>query len=60
MSEHGANHEVQFEKSDVDASALLRYGLVIVVITAVVVVLLWRLYFVFVGQEAARQPPPRS
>jgi hypothetical protein len=23
-----------------------------------VVVLLWRLYFVFVGQEAARQPPP--
>lgn len=58
MSEHGANHEVQFEKSDVDASALLKYGLAIVVITAVVVVLLWRLYFVFVGQEAARQPPP--
>lgn len=58
MSEHGPNHDVQFEKSDVDASALLKYGLAIVVITAVVVVLLWRLYFVFVGQEAARQPPP--
>jgi hypothetical protein len=58
MSEHGANHDVQFEKSDVDASALLKYGFWLVVTTAVVVVLLWRLYFVFVRQEAARQPPP--
>jgi hypothetical protein len=58
MSEHGSNHDVQFEKSDVDASALLKYGFVLVVTTAVVIVLLWRLYFVFVRQEAARQPPP--
>jgi hypothetical protein len=58
MSEHDTNRDVQFEKSDVDASALLRYGLWIVGITAVVVVLMWRLYFVFVSREAARQPPP--
>ena len=58
MNEHDANRDVQFEKSDVNASALLKYGFVLVVTTAVVVVLLWRLYFVFVRQEAARQPPP--
>jgi hypothetical protein len=58
MSGHEDNSDVQFEHSDVDASALLKYGFWLVVTTAVVVVILWRLYFVFVAQEAARQPPP--
>src|SRR5262249_30090550 len=38
--------------------ALLRFGFWLVVATVAVVVLLWRLYFVFVAEEAARQPPP--
>jgi hypothetical protein len=58
MSGHEENREVQFEHSDVDASSLLKYGFWLVVTTAVVVVILWRLYFVFVAQEAARQAPP--
>jgi hypothetical protein len=58
MSAPGENPEVGFEHSDVDASALLKYGFWLVVTTVVVVVLLWRLYFVFVAQEAARQPAP--
>jgi hypothetical protein len=59
LSERAPNNEdVRFEHSDVDASSLLKYGFVLVVATALVVVLLWRLYFVFVAQEASRQPPP--
>ncbi len=50
--------EVDFERSDVNAAALLRFGFWLVVATVAVVLLLWRLYFVFVAEEAARQPPP--
>jgi hypothetical protein len=50
--------EVDFERSDVDAGALLRFGFWLVGATVAVVLLLWRLYFVFVAEEAARQPPP--
>jgi hypothetical protein len=59
MSGHEpTNPEVRFESSDVDATSLLKYGFGLLVTTAVVVVLLWRLYFVFVAREAARQAPP--
>jgi hypothetical protein len=50
--------EVDFERTDVDATALLKFAFGIVVATGAVVLLLWRLYFVFVAQEAARQPAP--
>jgi hypothetical protein len=50
--------EVDFERTDVDATALLKFAFGIVVATVAVVLLLWRLYFVFVAQEAARQPAP--
>jgi len=60
MAEHPAptNPEVQFEKGDVDATALLKFLGWTVAATLAIVFLLWRLYFVFVAQEAARQPPP--
>ena len=60
MSEHPAptNPEVQFEKGDVDATSLLKFLFWTVVATVAIVFLLWRLYFVFVAREAARQPPP--
>ena len=54
----GENPEVRFERTDVDAASLLKFGFALVVATTAVVLLLWRLYFVFVAQEAARQPPP--
>jgi hypothetical protein len=50
--------EVDFERTDVDATALLKFAFWLVVATVAVVLLLWRLYFVFVAQEAARQPAP--
>ncbi|HXB57198.1 MAG TPA: hypothetical protein VN461_20710 [Vicinamibacteria bacterium] len=50
--------EVDFERTDVDATALLKFAFGIVAATGAVVLLLWRLYFVFVAQEAARQPAP--
>jgi hypothetical protein len=50
--------EVDFERTDVDATALLRFAFGLVVATVAVVILLWRLFFVFVAQEAARQPAP--
>jgi hypothetical protein len=53
-----SNPEVRFEKTDVDAGGLLKAGFVIVAVTIAVVVFLHFLYFVFVRQEAARQPPP--
>ena len=52
------NPEVQFEKGDVDATSLLKFLGWTVAGTVAIVFLLWRLYFVFVAQEAARQPPP--
>jgi len=60
MSEHPvpSNPEVRFEKTDVDAGGLLKAGFVIVAVTVAVVLFLYWLYFVFVRQEAARQPPP--
>jgi hypothetical protein len=60
MSEHsaGSNPDVKFEKTDVDAGGLLKAGFVILAVTVAVVVFLHFLYFVFVRQEAARQPPP--
>ena len=54
----GENPEVRFERTDVDAASLLKFGFALVVATTAMVLLLWRLYFVFVAQEAARQPPP--
>jgi hypothetical protein len=56
--ERPVNEEVGFEKTDVDATALLKFGFGLVLATAIVVLLLWRLYFVFLAQEGARQPPP--
>ncbi len=60
MTEHpvGSNPDVRFEKTDVDAGSLLKAGFVIVAVTVAVVFFLYWLYFVFVRQEAARQPPP--
>ena len=60
MTQHpaGENPDVRFERTDVEATSLLKFGFWLVVATAAVVLLLWRLYFVFVAQEAARQPPP--
>ena len=60
MAEHPAptNPEVQFEKGDVDATSLLKFLFWTVAGTVAIVFLLWRLYFVFVAREAARQPPP--
>jgi len=60
MSAPGSEGEsdVRFERRDVDAASLLKFGFALVAATTVVVLLLWRLYFVFVAQEAARQPPP--
>jgi hypothetical protein len=52
------NPEVRFEGTDVDAGALLKAGFVILVVTIAVVFFLYGLYFVFVRQEASRQPPP--
>jgi hypothetical protein len=49
---------VRFEKTDVDASRLLKSGFYIVLATVATVAFLYWMYFVFVGQEAARQPPP--
>jgi hypothetical protein len=49
---------VDFERTDVDATALLKFAFGLVVATVAVVLLLWRLYFVFVAREAARQPAP--
>ena len=56
--ERPTNEDVGFEKTDVDATALLKFGFGLVLATAVVVLLLWRLYFVFLAAEGARQPPP--
>jgi hypothetical protein len=53
-----SNPEVRFEKTDVDAGALLKSGFIIVMVTIATVFFLYWLYFVFVRQEAARQPPP--
>ncbi len=53
-----SNPEVRFEKTDVDAGALLKAGFVIVMVTIATVFFLYWLYFVFVRQEASRQPPP--
>jgi hypothetical protein len=53
-----SNPDVRFEKTDVDAGSLLKAGFVIVAVTVAVVFFLYWLYFVFVRQEAARQPPP--
>jgi hypothetical protein len=60
MTEHPAssNPDVKFEKTDVDAGGLLKAGFVILSVTVAVAVFLHFLYFVFVRQEAARQPPP--
>lgn len=60
MSEPSAerNPDVRFEKTDVDAGSLLKAGFVILVVTIATVFFLYWLYFVFVRQEAARQPPP--
>jgi hypothetical protein len=60
MSEHEPprNPEVRYERVDVDAGALLKYGFWLVLAALAVILLLWRLYFVFVDQEARRQPPP--
>ena len=60
MAEHPphANPDVRFEKEDVDATSLLKFLFWIVASTVGIVFVLWRLYFVFLGQEAARQPPP--
>ena len=60
MSDHPAsrNPDVRFERTDVDASALLKAGFVILVVTIGVVFFLYWLYFVFVRQEASRQPAP--
>jgi hypothetical protein len=52
------NPEVGFEKEDVNATALIKFLLWLVVATIAIVLLLWGLYYVFVAQEAARQPPP--
>lgn len=52
------DREVDFEKADVDATSLLKFLSWIVAATVAIVFFLWRLYFVFVAQEAARQPPP--
>jgi hypothetical protein len=52
------NPDVRFERSDVDAGALLKAGFVILVVTIATVFFLYWLYFVFVRQEATRQPPP--
>jgi hypothetical protein len=49
---------VDFERTDVDATALLKFAFGLVAAAVVVVLLLWRLYFVFVAREAARQPAP--
>jgi hypothetical protein len=54
----GGHPEVDFERTDVNATALLKFGFWLVMATLAVVLLLWRLYFVFVAEEAARQPPP--
>ena len=60
MTDHPVhtNPEVGFEKEDVNATSLIKFLLWLVVATVAIVFLLWRLYFVFVAQEAARQPPP--
>jgi len=60
MTEHPAdrNPAVRFERTDVNASALLKAGFVILLVTIATVFFLYWLYFVFVRQEAARQPPP--
>lgn len=60
MTDHPVhtNPDVRFEKEDVNATALIKFLLWLVVATVAIVFLLWRLYFVFVAQEAARQPPP--
>jgi hypothetical protein len=58
MSERPVNPEVRFEKTDVDAGGLLKAGFVIVAVTVATVFFLYWLYFVFVRQEAARQPAP--
>ena len=60
MTDHPVhtNPEVGFEKEDVNATSLIKFLLWMVVATVAIVFLLWRLYFVFVAQEAARQPPP--
>jgi hypothetical protein len=53
-----SNPDVRFEKTDVDAGGLLKAGFVIVMVTIATVFFLYWLYFVFVRQEASRQPPP--
>jgi hypothetical protein len=58
MTEKHGHAEEGYERRDVDAGSLLRAFSWIVLTTIVVIFLLWRLYFVFVAQEAARQPPP--
>lgn len=60
MTDHPVhtNNDVDFEKEDVNATSLIKFLLWLVVATIAIVFLLWRLYFVFVAQEAARQPPP--
>jgi hypothetical protein len=58
MSERPVNPEVRFEKTDVDAGGLLKAGFVVVAVTVATVFFLYWLYFVFVRQEAARQPAP--
>jgi hypothetical protein len=60
MTDHpvSTNPDVGFEKEDVNATSLIKFLLWLVVATVAIVFLLWRLYFVFVAQEAARQPPP--
>ena len=60
MTDHPVhtNPDVGFEKEDVNATSLIKFLLWLVVGTVAIVFLLWRLYFVFVAQEAARQPPP--
>ena len=57
MTEPGHGN-VRYERSDVDAAALLRFGLILLLSTVAVVLLLWRLYHVFLEREARRQPPP--
>ena len=60
MTDHPVhtNPDVGFEKEDVNATSLIKFLLWLVAATIAIVFLLWRLYFVFVAQEAARQPPP--
>ena len=54
----GDEPDLGFERTDVDAGALLRSGFYIVLVTTAVIFFLAWLYGVFAAQEAARQPPP--